>query len=144
MIGSTQSGAMIVILTADNCAELGLRAPLAVEIDVDVAGIVAKVLDPTGIDSFGAGATIQEAIKDLVEVMRAEALSLRSRHARLSTDMARELAAIDAALADEGVAIDRPSAYIVTPMKSGSTGLTFSAVPASNSYIPLLSPTDTT
>jgi hypothetical protein len=135
---------MIWILPVDICAELGLRPLVALELEHNESGFVAKVVDPAGIDSFGSGPSIQEAIKDLVEVMRAEAISLRSRRARLSADMARELSVLDAILADEGVEVAHPNAYIVAPMKIGATGPEFSTALARNSYIPSSSSSDAT
>ena len=74
---------------------LGLRAPMAVEIDESEGGVVATVLDPAGIDTFGSGTSARVAVEDLIDAMRAEASSLRARRERLSPKMANELSILD-------------------------------------------------
>jgi hypothetical protein len=136
---SAQSGPTIIVLTGPDCAEFGLRPPAFIESENDGARYVVKILRPEGIDSFGAGPSIHAAIKDLVEVMRAEAAALRAHHDRLSPDMARELAAIEAILGPTETAMASPSAYLGAPSRIDATGPAFSAPLARSSYLPILS-----
>ena len=139
MTTSAQYGPTIFVLTGHDCAEFGLHPPAFVESESDGARYVVKVFRPEGIYSFGTGPSIHAAIKDLVDVMRAEATALRARQDMLSPDMARELAAIDAILAPNEARVGSPSAYVGAPWRRGATGPEFSATPARSSYLPILS-----
>ncbi len=131
-------GVMIRILSADDCAALGFRSPLAIELDYDGVGFVAKVLFPHGIGAFGSGSTVPEAAADLVEVMRAEASSLRIRRENLSPALAQELSLLDMTLVAEGAEPrTQAEAYVNVSRVVGATGPAFNnPAPPRNSYIP--------
>ena len=135
MSHSAQAGVAIYILVGEQWAPLRLRLPLAVEIDSDDEGYVAKVASPNGISAFGTGSTMHSALMDMSEVMRAEAASLRARRKHLAHGLELELSVLEQLLAPAG-AESRPQVYIGAPVSPGASGPAFNTPPARNSYIP--------
>ena len=133
------------VLGGEECAALGLRVPLAIEIDYDGVGFIVKVGIPRGTDAFGSGESVPDAVADLVEVMRAEAASLRARQEHLAPDLAKELALLDRVLVAEGEAPPvQSTVYFGSPFNAEATGPTYHAAASRNSYIPVNSPVEST
>ena len=147
MTTSYGHGPDLNVISPEQCASFGLRPPIVVESESDGGQYIVKLSQPEGILSFGTGATVPEALRDLVAVMRSEAEALRLRRDRLSSGMARELAAIEAALAPLAPALigpighrgKSPSEYVGIPWTTGATGPTANVPPAtrSSSFPPL-------
>jgi hypothetical protein len=123
----------LALLGEEECAELGLRGTLGVQLDDDGAGFVATLLVPPGIDAFGTGSSSRAAVEDLVEVMRAEASSLRARRDRLAPALAMELGILERVLIPEGTAPVR--FYVGARFTAGAMGPAFNTATSRNSYI---------
>jgi hypothetical protein len=137
MSQATQAGVTIRPLIGEECAALGLRGPLVIEIDCDGVGFVAKVLAPQGIEAFGSGPSMPAAVADLVEVMREEASSLLSRQRQLAPSLAHELEILNQVLVAEGTVPQvRPAVYIGVQTTVGATGPEYRTELARNSYLP--------
>jgi len=132
-----QAGLTLRVLSLHDCAELGLRLPLVLAIECDGAGFVAQVLSPERIDAFGSGSSMPAAVIDLVEVMRAEASSLRARRGSLSRGLAHELELLDRVLLAEGAdPLPLYEVYIGAPVTTAATGAAYNNLPSRNSYLP--------